>query len=442
MLEMVSQGYALGAARGGCNAGNLVGHRVVARAGIGGMMVTPPHDNSQPLPDRERSQRQALTLADRIALYAQAAEIESEIEDEIAEPRAAAVALYERIVGVDTERSAPEAALDDLDSATRLSLSLRMCAAALSRYSQVLHPRHPALRPMYPTLVSALVANHTRSELAALAISMVEEEHAYATTQFGQTDPRSLAARRDTAWVYTASGRIDEGLALAHAGAADAAPSLHPDGLDAQRSRVCLAVCLSRAGQPDTAIGICEQVLAKPRPHESAALDIPITRLALGLAQLAAGGLDAATATCESAAAELYHFVRRTPMSEEAHQLAIPAGCLQRYCYLHTEALSGPPRKRLTESLPIEELEGIKIEELEGIERNIAVFIAEFGVEEFDIKVRDKLASCYEFLDRPADAAAMYAEAANRSGATYGPADDQTLTLRARQILAGWDAEA
>ncbi|MEV6560024.1 hypothetical protein AB0M22_30180 [Nocardia sp. NPDC051756] len=43
-------------------------------------------------------------------------------------------------------------------------------------------------------------------------------------------------------------------------------------------------------------------------------------------------------------------------------------------------------------------------------------------------------------LDRPAAAAAMYAAAAARSAAAYGLADDLTLTLRTRQILAGWNA--
>lgn len=391
----------------------------------------PPHNNSQPLPDRERSQREALTLADRIALFAQAAE--ADVGAETAEQRAPVAALYERIVGVDTGLSAPDAALDDLDSAARLSLSLRLCSAALSECSRVPHARHTAVRPMYANLVSAMVANHTYSDLA-LAISLVEEEQSHATTQFGRTDARSLAARCDTAWVYTASGRVDEGLALARASAADAAPSLHPDGPDVLRSKVCLAVCLSQAGQPDTATGICEQVLAELRAHESAPWDILITRLALGLAQLAAGRLDAATAACEPAAAELYQFARRTAMPEGAQQLAIPAACLRRYCGLHAEALSGPPRRRLTESLPLKELA--------GIEREIAVFVTEFGVEGFEIQARTNLASCYEELGRPADAAAMYAAAATRSAAAYGPADDQTLSLRARQILAGWDAEA
>ncbi|WP_433207215.1 hypothetical protein ACQP1G_21555 [Nocardia sp. CA-107356] len=403
------------------------------------MRATPPHNDSQPLPDRERSQREALTLADRIALFAQA--VEAGVGVEIAEQKAPVAALYERIVGVDTGLCAPDAALDDLDSAGRLSLSLRLCSAALSGFFRVPHARHTAVRPMYANLVSAMVANYIYSDLA-LAISLVEEEQAHAATQFGQTDARSLAARCDTAWVYTASGRVDEGLALAHAVAADAASSLRSDGPDVLRSKVCLAVCLSQAGQPDTATGICEQVLAELRAHESAPLDILITRLALGLAQLAAGHLDAAAAVCEPAAAELYHFVRRTAMPEEAQQLAIPAACLRRYCGLHAEALSGPPRRRLTESLPIEELEGIEIEELEGIERDIAVFVTEFGVEGFEIQARDNLASCYEELGRPADAAAMYAAAATRSAAAYGPADDQTLTLRTQQILAGWDAEA
>ncbi|MEV6391227.1 hypothetical protein [Nocardia xishanensis] len=394
-------------------------------------MATPPHSDSQPLPDRERGQREALTLADRIALFAQA--VEADVGTEIAEQRAPVATLYERIVGVDTGLSVPDAALDDLDSAARLSLSLRLCSAALSGYSQVPHARHTAMRPMYANLVSAMVANHTFSDLA-WAISLVEEEQAHATTQFGQTDARSIAARCDTAWVCTASGRVDEGLALAHAGAADAASSLHPDGPDVLRSKVCLAVCLSQAGQPDTATGICEQVLAELRAHESAPWDILITRLALGLAQLAAGRLEAATAACESAAAELYRFVRRTPMPEAAQQLAIPVACLRRYCGLHAEALSGQPRRQPTESLPIEEPE--------GIEREVAVFVTEFGVEGFEIQARNNLASCYEELGRPADAAVMYAAAATRSAAAYGPADDQTLTLRAKQILAGWDAEA
>ncbi|MEV6335779.1 hypothetical protein AB0M12_13815 [Nocardia vinacea] len=393
-------------------------------------MATPPHHNSQPPPDRERSQREAPTLADRIALFAQA--VEAGARAEIAEQSAPVAALYERIVGVDTGLSAPDAALDDLDSAARLSLSLRLCSAALSEYFRVPHARHTAMQPMYANLVSAMVVNHTYSDLA-LAISLVEEEQAHATTQFGQTDARSLAARCDTAWVYSASGRVEAGLALAHAGAADAAASLHPGGPDVLRSKVCLAVCLSQAGQPDTATEICEQVLAELRAYESAPLDIMITRLALGLAQLAAGRLDAATAACESAAAELYHFFRRTPMPEGAQQLAIPAACLHRYCDLQAEALS-PPRGRLTESLPIEELE--------GIEREIAVFVTEFGVEGFEIQARNNLASCYKELGRPSDAAAMYAAAATRSAAAYGPGDDRTLTLRARQILAGWDAEA
>ncbi|WP_433755442.1 hypothetical protein [Nocardia sp. CA-135398] len=403
------------------------------------MMATPPHNNGQPLPDRGRSQREALTLAERIALFAQA--IEVDFGAKIAEQRAPAAALYERIVGVDTSLGASDAALDDLDSVARLSLSLRLCSAALSEYYLVLHARHTAIQPMYANLVSVIVAYHTHSDLES-AISLVEAEQAHATTQFGQTDARSLAALCDTAWVYAASGRVDEGLALARAGAADAAPSLPPDDPDVLRSKVCLAVCLSQAGQPDTATGICEQVLAELRAHESAPLDILITRLALGLAQLAAGHLDAATAACEPAAAELYRLVRRAGMPEGAQQLAIPAACLRRYCGLHADALSGPPRRELTGSLPIEELAGTEIEKLEDIERRVAVFVTEFGVEAFEIRVRNNLASCYQELGRPADAAAMYAAAATRSAAAYGPADDETLTLRAQQILAGWDAEA
>lgn len=394
-------------------------------------MATAPHDNNQPLPYRERSHREALTLADRIALYAQAAEIEFAIEIEGAEQRATAAALYERTVGFDTGRSAPDATLDALDSTARMSLSLRLCSGVLSECLRVPHPRHPALRPMYGNLVSAMVSN-TRSDMA-LAVSMVEDEQAYAKTKFGQTDPRALAALCDTAWVYTASRCVDEGLALAHAGVADSALSPDPDSLNVLRSKVCLAVCLLRAGQPDTATGICEQVLAELRAHESAPLDIPFTRLALGLTQLAAGLSNAAATTCESAAAELHSFVRRTPMPKEAQQLAIPAACLLRYCALHIEALSGPPR-RLTQSVPTDEFE--------GIQRGIALLVAEFGVEAFETQVRNRLASCYELLGRPADAAAMYAAAANCSAAAYGPADDQTLALRARQILAGWDAEA
>jgi len=334
-------------------------------------MGTSPDDVGRPRPGPQNNRRDELTLADRIALYAQA--VAAELLDETAGRNVSAVALYEQIINLDEPLGAPDSPPGEMDPSARLSLCLRLCSWVLgTSYLAVWRPRYTASNPMYAELVTATVANpHLDPISLEVAVSLVEQEQAHNVAQFGQNDPRTLAAQRDTAWVYTAAGRVEDGLALARAVAADATQRPAPNSLDVLRSNVCLAVCLSEAGHHDTATGILEQVLAELRSHESAPLDTMLTRIALGLAHLAAGRHGAATAAYEPLAAELHRLFRRTPAPEGAQQLNIPAACLCRYIEHHVKAISGPSRRPLNEKEPGDDPE--------DLEREIAMLTAEFG---------------------------------------------------------------
>ncbi|QOW34956.1 hypothetical protein [Nocardia seriolae] len=260
---------------------------------------------------------EALTIAERIALFAQAREI----------------------VGVWT-----------LSPGCRPAL--RSCSMVLTTmYLAELRPRHEASRPMYATMVCSTV----RSIYGCsddLAVQWVEREQAYRAALSGQSDSLTFAARCDTAWVYAAVDRVDDGLVAAQAIVTEAARSPDPDNPNMLRSKVCLAISLSRAGRPAAAAELCQQVLATFQSGSSAQLDIELTRIALGLIQLAAGRPGTATALFESAAAAVHQLFRRTSNPEAAQELDIPAACLCRFTMRHGVAISGPSRRPLRQAEP------------------------------------------------------------------------------------------